>query len=146
MEQFFVEYINDLAKEMIEKAYDGKTVYAVLFYDEAIELMRCAMECLDVEPCDIEIAPEEVSGYDKEYYIVLDADMVLHVQPAWHEKNEYFGEGYYDFDADCVYIDGDASSAILRGQNLENCFEIVWEDEDDDMPFDRNVYLALIFA
>lgn len=132
MEQVFLNHIDTLADAMCGEAFKEKTVYAVLFYEQAIDLMRSIMDYDCVELCDIEIAPGDVNGYYHEYYVVLDSEMILHVQPAWHEKNKYSCEGYYDFDADLVYIDGDANSSILRGQDMSNCFEIVWDDEDDE--------------
>ena len=132
MEQVFLNSPEDLADMMYEDASDGKTVYAVLFYEQAIDLMKSILDYGDVDLCDIEIAPGDVNGYYHEYYVVVDSEMVMHVQPAWHERNEYSCEGYYDFDADIVYIDGEASSSILRSQDMNNCYKIVWEEDDDD--------------
>ena len=130
MEQVFLNDCELLSDMMYEDASEGKTVYAVLFYEQAAELMKRLLDYSDVDLCDIELAPGDMNGYYHEYYVVLDTDMVIHIQPAWHAKNEFCGEGYYDFDADLVYIDGEANSAILRGKEMNNCYEIVWEEDD----------------
>lgn len=93
---------------MVDKAQDGYYTVAVLFYEDAVELLRHMMLFDDITIASIEIKPETYDGYNKEYYVSLAEDMVLSVEPA------YSNGQYLRAEADLTLIDGDASSSIIK--------------------------------
>ena len=128
--QIYVHDIDALADIMQDAAYSGKVVYAALFYEEAIELMRCLLDSINVDVDAINIAPGDVNGYYKEYYISLDPDLILNIEPAWQGEDSCNENGYLWFDADMLFIDARASSSILIGQDSDNCYQLEFETEE----------------
>lgn len=114
MEKVKVNSALEVAINMLEEASEGKYVYSVLFYEEAVAVMRVLLNDNDIDIFTVDICDPECNGYEKEYYLTLDPEMVLSCEPAWHEKNEYHDAGYLKFDADVIYIDGEAKSKILE--------------------------------
>lgn len=129
---FFGDY-EELSDYMIDKAQDGYYTVAVLFYNEALGLLRELMSYDDIELEALDIKPEEYDGYDKEYYVSLADDMVASVEPA------YVDGRYLNAEADLTLIDGDASSAIIKNIPENKCREIyigISEDEMEGYDFD----------
>lgn len=107
MKKIKLDNIEELAEIMHEDAHDDNCVTAILFYDEAIELMR-ELLCYDcVIPEAFEIMPKDWDGYDKEYFVQLSDDMMLAVEPACHDGI------YYACGADYFYVDSNADSKVL---------------------------------
>lgn len=120
-----------MAVNMIENACDGKITYTILFYDEAIEVMRHIISLSpDISFGGINITPVEYNGYDKEYFVVLSDDLTLDIEPAWHEKNQYHNAGYLGFDSDLIYIDSNANHDVLKDIELYKCYD-AFIDEDN---------------
>lgn len=130
-----------LAAVMLESAKHGKTVYAALFYDDAVALMREFMKIPSINCGGIDISPYDYNGYDMEYYVSIDSDFLLNVEEAYGEANKYHGGGYKLYDADEVYVDGKASSAIIAFIDESKCFEISfsYDEDDDDEYFDEHI-------
>lgn len=129
MDQLCISHYG-LAERMFEDAIQDKNAYAVMFFDDAAELMRELLEFCDVSVGSIECSPSELNGYCKEYYVVLNEHRELYVEPAMNKDNQK----YLRYEADTLYIDGDASASIIR-QNMSDdcaCYEIVWGAEEDD--------------
>ncbi|MDY4494987.1 MAG: hypothetical protein SPE24_08965 [Erysipelotrichaceae bacterium] len=125
MRRNFFDNHEELCEYMIDKAQDGMYSVAVLFYDDAIKLIREMMMYDDIEIEALEIKPYEYDGYDKEYYVSLADDMVASVEPA------FVGDRYLDAEADLTLIDGNANSAILKHLQENKCHEIyIGENED----------------
>jgi len=132
MRRNFFEDYEELSDYMIDKAQDGLYTVAVLFYDDALGLLRELMRYDDVEVEALDIKPEEYDGYDKEYYVSLADDMVASVEPA------YVGGRYLNAEADLTLIDGGANSAIIKNLPENKCHEIyvgITEDEMEDYDF-----------
>ncbi len=132
MRRNFFEDYEELSDYMIDKAQDGLYTVAVLFYDDALCLLRELMRYDDVEIEALDIKPEGYDGYDKEYYVSLADDMVASVEPA------YVGGRYLNAEADLTLIDGGASSAIIKNLPENKCHEIyvgISEDEMEDYDF-----------
>lgn len=134
MEKIVFEDYKSLVDRMMEVAEKGDTAYAVCFFDDAIEVMRELLKHDETTIGGIDIATEEYRGYSKEYYISVDGNMIVDVEPAWHEANEYNPEGYYWFDAEKIFIVGEANSSIIKNVDKNKCYEIEFKlfDEDDD--------------
>ena len=117
----------ELSDYMIDKAQDGLYTVAVLFYDDALCLLRKLMRYDNVEIEALDIKPEEYDGYSKEYYVSLTDDMVASVEPA------YVGSRYLNAEADLTLIDGDANSAIIKNLPKNKCHEICVGITEDEM-------------
>ena len=135
MRRNFFESYEKLSDYMIDKAQDGLYTVAVLFYDDALGLLRELMRYDDVEIEALDIKPAEYDGYSKEYYVSLADDMVASVEPA------YVGGRYLNAEADLTLIDGDANSAIIKNLPENKCHEIcvgITEDEIGDYDFKQD--------
>lgn len=118
MRRNFFENYEELSEYMVDKAQDGFYTVAVLFYKDALNLLRELM-CYDaVEVEALDIHSKEYDGYNKEYYVSLADDMVVSVEPA------YVNGRYLDTEADLTLIDGDANSAIIKNLPDNKCHEI----------------------
>lgn len=127
MKREYFETHEDLCDYMVDKAQDGIYTVAVLFYEDALQLLRELMQYDDIDIEAIEIKPEEYDGYDKEYYVSLTDDMFASVEPA------YVGGRYLSAEADLTLIDGDASSAIIKDVPQQTCCEIYIGVSEDEM-------------
>lgn len=123
MKKITITNYKELAQKMIDLSEVGETAYAVCFYDDAICIMKELMKNDNIDIASVVISPFEYNGYEKEYYISLDGNSVLDIEPAWHDDNEYHKAGYLWFDADVVYIDSNANSAILKCIDDSHCVE-----------------------
>ena len=117
LRRLFFDTHEDVSEYMISMAKDGKCVEAIVYYDEAMYLIRDFARFENVEFEAIKIEPYDYEKYDKEYYVYLAADMTLCVEPA---KIDGF---YLSSEADIHLIDADASSSILKsllnGEQIE---------------------------
>lgn len=135
MRRNFFENYEELSEYMVDKAQDGLYTVAVLFYDDALGLLRELMRYDDLEVEALDIEPEEYCGYAKEYYVSLADDMVVSVEPA------YVSGRYLDTEADITLIDGGANSAIIKNLPENKCHEIyigITEEEMEDDDFKLN--------
>lgn len=72
----------------------------------------------------IELEDCEISGYDKEFELMLTQDGVA-VSKMWHEDNEYHEAGYYDTGADVAFVHEDCCSKILSHIECDEIYEVV---------------------
>lgn len=108
MERKFFNDCEELCDYMFKRVTDGFYVVAVLFYQDAIDLIEKIIIKNKTKIEALDIAPKDYDGYDKEYYISIATDFVLSVEPAFaHGK-------YLDAEADLTLIDGNASSSIIN--------------------------------
>lgn len=127
----------EIAAMMIDAALDGKYAYAILYFDAAAALIRNLLGCEGATISSISISDPEYYRYSKEYYVSLDPEFVVSCEPAWHEKNEYHDAGYTGFDADIVYVDGEAKAKILESCTTKAAmFELDLTECDLDMDYD----------
>lgn len=105
---------------------EGSVVTAVLFYDTAQELLKWLMQYEDVTIGHIDFCNGDY-GYTKEFYITLDTDLVLDIEPVYRDSK------YQVIDTDAMFFDGDANSriAIINDDCLQFELEIKEEHEDD---------------
>ena len=132
--QLSFEAHEDLAVCMCEMARDANTiVYAVVFYDDAKRLLQMLGSIEEVDFGNIELNNPQWNGYNKEYYVSVDENFEVNVEPAWHEKNEYHDAGYYRADNSIALIHSDANSKILEALKDCDCaeFEIDADAECD---------------
>ena len=119
---YFDDYI-DMAEYMYDEATDDIYIVAVLYYEDAIQLLRELLSFDDVEISALDIEPSFYNGYDREYYVSLDEYKTLSVEPA------YVNDNYLNTDADVLLLGGDVHANAMAGTPVENCYEIL-VDED----------------
>lgn len=124
MDKIIFNSHDDLAEYMLSRADLGDDVHAILFFEDAAELIRALLAYDDTSVHSIEICEPSFNGYRKEYCVTLDTDFVVYVQPAWHEEGETYDAGYYDIEESYVLLDGDVNSKIMRSLSHCECFEI----------------------
>lgn len=119
--------VYDLGSYMYSLSYEfGDITCAVLFYEDAIELTKYLLQDDGVKISSVNILPEQ--DYVKEYYITLDYDCSLSVEPVYRD-----GE-YIENEVDKMYFDGGASSAIAMindCKKYELSFDLAEDDEED---------------
>lgn len=121
-----VSCIEDIGDMILTDAANKRISYAVLFFDKAKELMRYLLTFEDVDIGLIDLSSDELD-YCGEYYVCLDSDLVLYVEPA-RIDDRYLGTG-----ADVMYLDGDANSRIsLVNSDTKFQYEIAFLDEAED--------------
>lgn len=123
----------EIVEQMLDIASEGEVVYTICFLDDAIGIMRQLLSHDETTIGGINIAQEEYAGYDKEYFVSIDGDYIVDVEPAWHEDNEYHKAGYLGFDAEKVFVVGDANSAVIKCIDKDKCTEIEFDFSDDDI-------------
>ncbi len=126
MRRYHFEDYKKLSDYIVENAQNGFYTVTVLFYDDALALLRELIRYKDVNIEALDIKPVEYDGYDKEYYVSLADDMVASVEPA------YVGDRYLNAEADLTLIVGDASSAIIKNLPANKCREIYIGNADDE--------------
>ena len=125
MERLEFEDIASLGNLVYEIATVEKSVVTtVLFYDRAQELLKWLLQYEGVEIGHIDFRHEDY-GYSKEYYITLDSDLILDIEPA-HDETYYL-----PIDTDVLLLDGDVSSklSIINEDCLQ--FELVIDGNNE---------------
>lgn len=118
------------AMRMVNDVMSGKWTTAVLFFDDAAELVKAIIRAeKDVIINGIDLNPEIMTGYNREYLVSFDEEFVLSVEPLWHEDNEYHKAGYLSFDADVCYVDGNAHNAAIEYADRDACYEVTIDEE-----------------
>lgn len=110
------ENIKDLAKCLIKE----EKWSVACKYEYAVELIEQLIHAGKLI-CDIEIAPPEMNGYDKEYYVAL-IDEEIFCQKAYID-------GRYGIAEECL-VHEECNSAILKVIRLPLMFSITEYDED----------------
>ena len=136
MEKIYFEDALDLAKLMLYDINNGKDSSAVLFYDDAVELIAELQLIGDAHPISLDISNPDYSGYNGVYYVditpVSEDEFELFVCPAKEADNTEYSYNT----ADVIYVDGDANSCILKNIEAPAIYEIDIEhevyDEDDE--------------
>ena len=76
----------------------------------------------------IELEDYDISGYDKEFELMLTQDGVA-VSKMWHEDNEWHKAGYYDTGADVAFVHEDCNSKILTHIASDEMYEFAVGEE-----------------
>ena len=130
MKKFYVEDF-DVAQAMyheIEKENKEEVTF-VGFYEDALAVIKELLMMYDeVMPHSIEIHPEELDWYDKEYYVTLDENFELWVEPAFSKDHDRYLMGY----ADVLFMMGDCNSAILNEMECDLAVELVCDDDEEE--------------
>ena len=94
-------------------------------YEEAKKIVKyLVFNDLDIVSADIH--SPKFSGYDKEYYVMINWEGVF-VQPAIYNK----ALGYIKDASDYCYISNDANSSILKSIEYKKCFAFEIKDDKE---------------
>lgn len=115
----FAEFFYDIAD-------NGETVTAVLFYEDAKDLMLMLSDMDDVVLESIHIECEDYDGYGKEFYVTLTPEFELYIEPV------YDGDEIKECYSDAIFYIGEANSKIAIENECDNKYEIELNDECDD--------------
>ena len=123
----------DLAEFMVKIALEDITVCAVVFYEDAIKLLKELAKYDESTIESVELTNPLYKGYDKEYYVFVDTDLSISVDEAWHDTNEYHEAGYLTFGGHntVTFVHGDADAKVLKAVGESVTFEIEILDEQE---------------
>ena len=91
---------------------------------------------------NINLEDTEWTEYNKEYYVTIDKDYEISVEPAWHEKSEWRDACYFGACDGIALIHSDANSKILEVLDDCECYEF---SIDDDFECDGRCKECAIF-
>jgi len=141
--------VRELARDMYLSAAGGKYVSSVLFYEEAINLLRCLICDYNLIPNSLDINPSEY-GYEKEYIVSIIDGGFGDFSEIIVEKAIVKGQ-YVSIDSDIIYAYGDASSKAIVNSPIECVivFELNESDYETDSDYnddseDMDVFDALV--
>ena len=130
MKKFVINEYSSIAEAMFDEIVnkEKEEIAFVGFYEDAIEVIKELLMYEETMPCSIELHPEYIEGYDKEYYVFLNDELEVWCQPAWYEKGKF----YLMTDVDITFIMGDCNSAILKTIRTDESVEVSFELSDED--------------
>jgi hypothetical protein len=133
MEKIVFKDYETLADMMFDVAEAGDTAYAVCFFDDAAKLLKELMSFDETSVGGINIMDVDYNGYSKEYYISIDGDYIIDVQPAYSKELNNGKGAYLTYTAEKTFIVGEANSVIIKGIDDDKCYEIEFDtDKHDD--------------
>ena len=133
MERFIIDDLSEVAEAMYDEIVNDDKKEEILFvgfYDDAINVIKELIMFDGVMPYSFEIHPEELDGYDKEFYVTLDENLGLWCEPA-------IPNGKYLYSVtDVLFIMNDCNSSILKEIDAKEEVEVTFDyyDEDDEYP------------
>lgn len=114
---YFTDYA-ELGEYLYNLASKYKTTSVVLFKKDIIGLLRWLMEYDEIELGHIEIKDEFVDSYSKEYYLTIDDDLSVTIEPVYDEDTDTIIPCY----SDIILFDGNVSSKIAIEN--EDCIQV----------------------
>lgn len=141
-EKIIFNSYTELVDRMMEVANDGGTAYTICFFEDAKAIIKELLSREGTQIASLNISEQSYCGYNKEYFISIDGDMLIDVEPAWHDKNEFHDAGYLWFDAEKVFVVGEANSAVIKCIDNEKWFEIEFDFSDSDKEFEDLIATA----
>ena len=131
MRKILVNDLTNIAEFMYDVAVDGcSDVSFVCLYADAVWVLKYLLGFDDITALSVEIVPEELCGYGKEYVITLDEDLNLLCEYAYGEKN------YIPFWSDCVLVADDCNKEVLESVECDEVYLVAYKanTHKDDMP------------
>lgn len=130
MKRFLISDYADVADAMFDEIIhkENEEVLFVGFYEDTMEVVKRLLMCEEIIPYSIELHPDFIKGYSKEYYATLNEDFELWVQPAWYEEKEF----YLMTDVDITFITSDCNSAVLKTIRTDEAVEVTFKEDDED--------------
>ena len=120
MERIIIEDIFEVAELMYDTASDGKDTTFVGLYEDVVELIKDLAIFDDVFIERIDVEPDFLRGYEKEFYVELDTEMRLWVEKAYNLDNEV----YMYNETEILFVADDCNSKILDRVDYQDAYEI----------------------
>lgn len=138
MRKYVIEDLGEVACEMYDAIVeDGLSdVTFVGYCDDVIAIVKELLMFDEILPYDIEIEPEEIGNYDKEYYVALDSDLNIWCCKAYDVEHKR----YLHDESRRVFIADDCSSAILKEIDCDedNMYEVSYDLGNEESECDGN--------
>ena len=129
MERIIIKDMSDIATLMYDAVKNSQSACFVGFKDDACELIKNLLLIYDDTFVDfMDIEPEDLGGYKKEYVVILDCDMGVWCERAYDETEKC----YNWFFEDIAYIADDCNSAVLNSVSATNSYEVGYDLDDDE--------------
>lgn len=123
--------VEDMCDYLALSSDQGEFIAVVCNFDLAEDILRNMLRNNDFRVGILDLENEDYD-YCGEYAVSVYEGRI-NVEHAWHEANEYHGEGFYDFPDEVVLIAGDIPSSFLNHCTKELAYEIVFgEDKELD--------------
>ena len=139
MERIIIEDIYNVAEMMYDAALDSEQVTFVGLYIDVIELVKELLAAEEICIDYIDVEPEIISGYNREYYVYLDPDMKLGVEKAYDFEHNI----YYLHETNVLLIADDCNSKILDRIDYGHAIEVGYDLDKPECDGDcENCHLA----
>ena len=140
MDRIVIENIANIAEIMYEdishyqaaeeEIYDANFIG---YYDDVIRVIKALLKYDDTFIHQVCIEPAEWDGYDKEYLVTLDTELGI-----WCEKCQRQNGKYLELDGGLILVADDCNSAVLKGIDSEDVYEVSYNFVDDTDECDGN--------
>ena len=118
MKKIFFENYKDIAMYLYGFGLDGKYASAVLFGDDAVELLREFLLLNNTSIGLIEIERGDYDSYCMEYYVSITPELEIYVEKAYRNGK------YTIMFSDVTLISEDANSRVIGSLHKDGCIEI----------------------
>lgn len=122
--------VSEVAEFAYKKAYDLEDigcVQVVGFYEEISDVLKEILQYDEVSVGNIELNSDDWNGYLKEYYLTIDEDMVVCVEPGYYAEKEI----YLQYEAETLIICDDCNSVIIKNNMHEGAESYCYRYDDD---------------
>ena len=130
MEKIVIEDIYDVVELVYDNAASGHEATFIGLRDDVSaflkELILYGYD--DISLVRIDLEPEELDGYDKEYYVSLNKDMELWCCKAYDYEHECY---LYD-ETDVVLIADDCNSKIIERIDCDSIREVGYDVDEPE--------------
>lgn len=123
----YVKDMSEIAKKMvadIKHLDECSSIMAIAMYDDIKELLKQLLLYKGIKVANIDLHEYGIKNYNKEFYLELDSNLEISVEPAYYE-----GKGLYlKYDAPIVYVGMDCNTAALK-KNIHEDHVIIYSFE-----------------
>lgn len=126
-----VKDCDQLSSILVRLADNGYITSCMMTFDRATELLKALSTYDDVKISDVELYDPRYNDYDCEYYITLETNLEVTVEPSFH-SGDHDEDSWYLFNfADIYFFDGEVNSSALELYQECECYELDFIDEGE---------------
>lgn len=121
---------SEVAEFAYKKAYeleDIGCVQVVGFYDKISGVLKEILQYDEVSVGNVELNSADWNGYFKEYYLTIDEDMAVCVEPGYYKEKEI----YLQYEAETLIICDDCNSVIIKNNRHKGAESYSYRYDDD---------------
>lgn len=129
MDRIKIEHMSEIAEIMhdVVSVKNTNTMF-VGRYEDAADVIKYLLKYDDTMIFDMEIRNYMIDGYDDEFYVTLDTDMMIWCEKAYCEEHEK----YIYAESGLALVADDCNSAILKQICADNILEVSFGYEDEE--------------